>query len=92
MTGFRTISLTIDADLLGQIDATSKQLGLSCNAFIHQALRQELERVRIAEMERQHAAGHARRPVETGEFDVWQAEQAWTTHGPCPSTSPSSAR
>lgn len=74
---FKTIQMTIDESLLEQVDATSTQLGLSRSAFIRQALRQALERARIAELERQHAAGYARHPVEPGEFDVWLAEQTW---------------
>lgn len=74
---FRTIQMTIDETLLEEVDSTSVQLGTNRSAFIREALRQALERFRTAELERQHAAGYARHPVEPGEFDVWQAEQAW---------------
>ncbi|MCB0235857.1 MAG: ribbon-helix-helix protein, CopG family [Anaerolineales bacterium] len=73
----KTIQMTIEEPLLEQVDATSSQLGLSRSAFVRQALRDALEQVRVAELERQHAAGYTRHPVEPGEFDVWQAEQAW---------------
>lgn len=73
----RTIQMTIDETLLEEVDSTSVQLGTNRSAFIREALRQALERFRTAELERQHAAGYARHPVEPGEFDVWQAEQAW---------------
>jgi metal-responsive CopG/Arc/MetJ family transcriptional regulator len=69
--------MTIDETLLEEVDSTSVQLGTNRSAFIREALRQALERFRTAELERQHAAGYARHPVEPGEFDVWQAEQAW---------------
>lgn len=74
---FKTIQMTIDESLLEQVDATSAQLGMSRSAFIRQALRQAMERARVAELERQQAAGYARHPVEPGEFDVWLAEQSW---------------
>lgn len=74
---FKTIQMTIDETLLEEVDSTSVQLGMNRSTFIHEALRQAMERFRVAELERQHAAGYARRPVEPGEFDVWQAEQAW---------------
>lgn len=74
---FKTIQMTIDESLLEQVDATSAQLGMSRSAFIRQALRQAMERARVAELERQQAVGYARHPVEPGEFDVWLAEQSW---------------
>jgi metal-responsive CopG/Arc/MetJ family transcriptional regulator len=74
---FKTIQMTIDESLLQEVDSTSAQLGINRSAFIREALRQAMERFRTAELERKHAAGYARRPVEPGEFDVWQAEQAW---------------
>ena len=74
---FKTIQMTTDETLLEEGDSTSVQLGLNRSTCIREALRQAMERFRVAELERQHAAGYARRPVEPGEFDVWQAEQTW---------------
>jgi metal-responsive CopG/Arc/MetJ family transcriptional regulator len=48
------------------------------SAFIREALRQAMERFRMTELERKHAAGYSRFPIEPGEFDVWEAEQAWS--------------
>jgi hypothetical protein len=47
------------------------------SAFIRDALELKLRQQAIAEMERKHAEGYARHPVEPGEFDVWEDEQAW---------------
>ena len=73
----KTIQMTIDESLLEEVDSTRVGLGMNRSAFIREALRQAMERFRMAELERKHAAGYARRPVEPGEFDVWEAEQAW---------------
>jgi metal-responsive CopG/Arc/MetJ family transcriptional regulator len=73
----KTIQMTIDETLLEEVDSTSAQLGMNRSAFIREALRQAMDRVRTAELERKHAAGYGRHPVEPGEFDVWEAEQAW---------------
>ncbi len=73
----KTVQMTIDETLLEQVDSTSDRLGISRSAFIREALQQAMERIRVAELERKHAAGYARKPVEPGEFDVWEAEQAW---------------
>jgi metal-responsive CopG/Arc/MetJ family transcriptional regulator len=73
----KTIQMTIDEALLDEVDATSAELGMNRSAFIREALRQAMEYYRVAELERQHAAGYARHPVEPGEFDLWQDEQQW---------------
>lgn len=73
----KTIQMTIDEKLLAEVDSTSAELGMSRSAFMREALRQAMERLRIMQLERQHAEGYARYPVEPGEFDVWEAEQAW---------------
>ncbi len=38
----------------------------------------EESRHQIAEMERRHAAGYARHPVEPGKFDIPESEWAWS--------------
>jgi metal-responsive CopG/Arc/MetJ family transcriptional regulator len=73
----KTIQMTIDEELLDQVDATSAELGMNRSAFIREALRQAMEYLRVAQMEQQHAAGYAQHPVQPGEFDVWESEQYW---------------
>ncbi len=74
----KTIQMTIDDSLLEEVDSTSARLGMNRSAFIREALRQAMERFRMTELERKHAAGYSRFPIEPGEFDVWEAEQAWS--------------
>lgn len=69
--------MTLDVDLVKRVDRVSKKLGTTRSAFTRQALREALARVRIAELERRHRRGYEARPVEPGEFDVWEKEQAW---------------
>jgi metal-responsive CopG/Arc/MetJ family transcriptional regulator len=73
----KTIQMTIDEPLLAEVDRMIQALNTSRSAFIRQALELALRRHTLAEMERQHAEGYARHPVEAGEFDVWENEQAW---------------
>jgi metal-responsive CopG/Arc/MetJ family transcriptional regulator len=73
----KTIQMTIDEPLLEEVDRTIRDLEMTRSAFIRQALQLALRRHRIAEMERRHAEGYARHPVQPGEFDVWEAEQVW---------------
>jgi metal-responsive CopG/Arc/MetJ family transcriptional regulator len=73
----KTIQMTIDEPLLAEVDQMIQTLNTTRSAFIREALELALQRHAIAEMEKKHAEGYARHPVEPGEFDVWEAEQAW---------------
>jgi metal-responsive CopG/Arc/MetJ family transcriptional regulator len=73
----KTIQMTIDEELLAEVDQITEALKTSRSAFIRDALQLALRHHSIAEQERRHAEGYARKPVAPGEFDVWQAEQSW---------------
>jgi metal-responsive CopG/Arc/MetJ family transcriptional regulator len=73
----KTIQMTIDEPLLTEVDQLIQALNTTRSAFIREALELALQRHAIAAMERRHAEGYALHPVEPGEFDVWEAEQAW---------------
>lgn len=73
----KTIQMTIDEPLLTEVDRVIEARNTTRSAFIRQALRLALRQLQVAEMEQKHAEGYARFPVEPGEFDVWEAEQAW---------------
>ena len=73
----KTIQMTIDEPLLSEVDQTIKSLQTTRSAFIREALQFALRRYKISQMERKHAAGYTRYPVEPGEFDLWEAEQLW---------------
>jgi metal-responsive CopG/Arc/MetJ family transcriptional regulator len=74
----KTIQMTIDEPLLAEVDRVIQDLNTTRSAFVRDALQLALRQHRIAELERRHAEGYARHPVEPGEFDVWEAEQAWS--------------
>jgi metal-responsive CopG/Arc/MetJ family transcriptional regulator len=69
--------MTLDAELVAQVDRVARRLGVTRSAFTRRALRAELERARIAALEHRHREGYRRKPVRRGEFDGWIPEQAW---------------
>ena len=73
----KTVQMTVDEPLLGEVDRAVEALHSTRSAFIRHALQLALRQYEIEEMEKRHAEGYARHPVEPGEFDVWQAEQVW---------------
>ncbi len=73
----KTIQVTLPERLLITIDEAVAALNTNRSAFARQAFELALARQMIARQEQQDAEGYARHPVQPGEFDVWQAEQAW---------------
>jgi CopG family transcriptional regulator / antitoxin EndoAI len=73
----KTIQMTIDEPLLEEVDNVTRELKTTRSAFIRSSLQLALREHSISKLERQHAKGYAKHPVNTGEFDVWEAEQAW---------------
>lgn len=73
----KTIEVTIDETLLAEIDRATRSLDISREAFIQEALQRALREQTLTALERQHEQGYARHPPRAGEFDGWEAEQAW---------------
>lgn len=69
--------MTIDDELLAEVDQATETLQTNRSAFIRSALQLALRHHRIDQLEHQHAAGYAHAPVAPGEFDLWGAEQQW---------------
>jgi len=70
----KTIQMTIDEPLLAKVDQVIQALNTTRSAFIRDALQLALWQHRIDEMERKHAEGYTRYPVEPGEFDIWELD------------------
>ena len=73
----RTVQMTLEEDLVLEVDKAVKRTGTTRSAFTRDALRSALRNLRAQELERKHAAGYARTPVHKGEFSGWEREQVW---------------
>ncbi len=73
----KTIPMEIDEPLLVEVDRASRVLNMTRSAFICDVLRLVLRQPAIVELERQHLQGYLKHPVQAGEFDGWETEQAW---------------
>ena len=73
----KTIQMTLDDDLVSEVDEIVKQLGMNRSAFTRLALRAAIDRHNQEQLELQHRQGYERRPVAPGEFSVWESEQQW---------------
>ena len=73
----KTIQISIDDDLLAQVDNAVLMMGGSRTQFIRDTLTLAVKRFALRQMEAQHAQGYVDHPVLSGEFDVREAEQVW---------------
>jgi metal-responsive CopG/Arc/MetJ family transcriptional regulator len=73
----KTIQITIDDTLLKKVDQVTHRKKIARSQFIRQALEDTLRQMAVEELEQKQAEGYRRHPVTSGEFDVWESEQAW---------------
>lgn len=73
----RTVQMTLEPELVAQVDKAARRLGLTRSAFARRALAAAIERLRAQELERRHREGYRRKPAHRSEFEVWAAEQVW---------------
>ena len=73
----KTVQMTLDDELVREVDEVVKQLGTTRSAFTREALRAALTRAKQRELEQQHRDGYARYPVRPGEVSDWDDEQVW---------------
>ena len=73
----RTVQMTLDDDLVNQVDTVVKQLHTSRSAFTRNALRDALLNYSIEQLENKHRMGYEKHPDSGDEFSVWEDEQAW---------------
>ncbi len=73
----KTIQMTLDEDLIKEIDKTVKKLGISRSAFARSAFRAAISDIVERNMELKHQQGYIHEPVRSEEFKAWESEQAW---------------
>jgi hypothetical protein len=78
----KTIQMTIDDDLLTEVDQVTQTLQTTRSAFIRSALQLALRHYEVLQKEQQHAQGYARHPIAPDEFGIWLGEQSWGPNEP----------
>ncbi len=73
----KTIQMTLDDDLVDDVDRLVKQLHTSRSAFAREALRDALDKYKARQLEDQHRQGYLKQPVTVAEFSIWEDEQEW---------------
>ena len=73
----KAVQMTMEPELIAQIDEAVRKLGTTRSAFAREALRAALAKLHTRELERRHREGYRKHPVQPGEFDEWETEQVW---------------
>jgi len=69
--------MTLDEDLLKEIDRVAKKLRTTRSAFARSAFRAAINDIMEKGMELKHQEGYIRKPVRSNEFSIWESEQVW---------------
>ena len=69
--------MTLDEDLIKEIDKIVKKLGITHSAFARSAFRAAISDIIEKKMEFKHKQGYINKPVRSGEFKAWESEQVW---------------
>lgn len=77
MMDVKTVQMTIEPELIAEVDRVARRLKTTRSAFTRQALRDALRRLHTREREAAHRRGYERKPVKPGEFSDWADEQVW---------------
>lgn len=73
----RTVQMTLDEDLINEVDKASKSLNTNRSAFTRKALTEAIARYKQKQLEAQHKQGYEQHPTAVNEFSVWENEQEW---------------
>ena len=71
--------MTLDDDLINEVDNMVKRLKTNRSAFTRDALRNALLNYHTDQLEQKHRLGYQQQPVSANEFDLWEDEQVWET-------------
>jgi len=73
----KTIQMTLDEELIIEVDKIVKKLGTTRSAFTRIALKKFVIFIHEKELENKHILGYKNKPIESTEFSIWENEQIW---------------
>ena len=73
----QTIQIVLGKDLLRATDRAARRRHVNRSVLVREALQEHLRRLATGERERRAREGYQSRPLELGEFGVWDKVAAW---------------
>lgn len=75
----KTVQMTLDEDLIREVDKLAKQFHTTRSAFTRTALQRAIRQKKDLLLEEKHRKGYTLHPVGKDEFRGWEDEQDWGT-------------
>jgi metal-responsive CopG/Arc/MetJ family transcriptional regulator len=72
-----TVQIVFGKELLKAADRVARRRHVNRSALVREALREHLRKLAAREREEHDRAGYEGRPLEPGEFDVWDKVASW---------------
>jgi metal-responsive CopG/Arc/MetJ family transcriptional regulator len=69
--------MTLEEELLRELDRTVKKLRTTRSALIRDSIRQYLKMIHAQQLEAKHRAGYAKQPATKREFNVSESDRRW---------------
>lgn len=73
----KVVQLTLDEELVAEVDQWVRKLGTSRSSFTREALRNAILRKQEEVLEEKHRRGYEKHSPKDQEFGDWESEQAW---------------
>lgn len=73
----KAIQIVLDEKDLRAADREARRAGINRSALFRKALAYYLRQRELMALEERHRRGYEAKPVEPGEFDVWDKVWAW---------------
>jgi metal-responsive CopG/Arc/MetJ family transcriptional regulator len=72
-----TIQVVLDSKLLKAADGAAKRQRINRSELVRRALREHLERLRVAELEERDRRGYEMQPQRFEEYRPWEEAAVW---------------
>jgi metal-responsive CopG/Arc/MetJ family transcriptional regulator len=69
--------MTIDENLIKEVDEIAKLSGKTRSAFTREALIKAIQDIKEENSEKKQIEGYKKNPVRIGEFSDWESEHVW---------------
>ncbi len=73
----KTMEFQVNENLFERIEKAALSAGFSTPDYVRLLLSRSLHEWSIEHLEQQEINAYISKPVEAGEFDGWESEQAW---------------
>lgn len=78
----KTVQVTLPEELLDRLDRFLEELKMTRSSFARRAFEEEMLRLEVEAMERQHAQAYAQQPQDPEELKDWESVRSWSDSWP----------